>query len=531
MASPCSLSCPGGGGNCVNTISAASNATSSQFATAAHLSASASFQGSSDIGGSAQGGWGAASAEAHSRQQASGQMSMDSGISASGSASAQSSSLNGQNASSCPNNINQTQISTNISKTLMSTDNSTFITNKSALTSISSAVNQMVVNSITTTTSSSSQNVQISQTMVINVNNVKGDVDISEVSQEVSVNCQNTVQMDLTAIDNVRTDLANEVLNQFANTTNVDSINAANTSIKNEMASNQAATSSLKQATAVKQTQATQVPMAAPPPIIPPVPGANVTTNQQTTNDSSSTTIITAPYTQTNDVSRTIQNSVINAVTQNFTHETVTQLIQSINIAQTMGINISNVGGNVRINNISQKANVVLLSALGQHMDIGTAITASVASSLGTKTDDVATIQKSSSVTLADSSNLRSGTSSDNKTDSTFSYDQALSQSLCQGIFPESLGGSGACSAICLSLLCLPIFVFIGFKLFNTLPPPAPLTEDESTPDASSSPASIDSTTSTDSTASTASTASTSSTPSPSTTSETLPKTGGYYFY
>jgi hypothetical protein len=39
-----------------------------------------------------------------------------------------------------------------------------------------------------------------------------------------------------------------------------------------------------------------------------------------------------------------------------------------------MGINISNVGGNVRLKNISQKANVVLLSALTANMDIGTAL-------------------------------------------------------------------------------------------------------------------------------------------------------------
>jgi hypothetical protein len=345
--------------------------------------------------------------------------------------------------------------------------------------------------------------------MVININNVKGDVKVSNISQNASISCTNTISMDLSAIDNVRTDLANDVLQQFSNASNTDSLNAAQTSIEKELSASNSAANSLNSSNQVKQTQKADLPMAAPTQIIPPVPGANVNTDQTTVNNSTATTIITAPYTQSNNVNRSIQSSVLNAVTQNFTHETVTQLVTAININQKMGINISNVGGNVDVSNISQNANVVLVSTMNNNMSIGTAIVNSVAQSIGTKTDDVVAIKKSSSTTLSDASTLRSTSSASNTTTSSFSYDQSITQSMIPG-----LGSFGSCS---ISSICLIGLIFIGPLLFKALPAPV-FTETES-----SSSSSSDAPTSSSSESAPAASAPESS--------ETEKAVGGYYFY
>lgn len=494
FAEPCAISCPGGGGNCNNQNNSAFSGVQASFSHSMQASASGSV------------GWGLGSASASASSQTS------------ASTGAQTGSNNVQNASSCPPNVNQTSVTSNISNQLMSVDQSTLITNKSALSSLSSSVNQMVVNAMTSTSTSSSQNVSITQAMTININNVKGDVTVSNISQNATINCQNSVQMDLSAIDNVRTDLANNVLQQFAASSNTDSLNAAQASMESEMLANNAASNTLNQNNKVKQTQTTDIPMAAPTTVIPPTPGANVNTNQTTTNSATSSTIINAPFTQSNDISRSIQSSVLNAVTQNFTHETVTQLVQAINVNQSLGINISNVGGNVTVSNISQNANVILVSTLTQNMNIGTAIINSVASSLGTKTDDTVAIKKASSTILKDSTKLRSTSSTTNSTVSEFSYEQSITQSFLPGC-----GASGASSS---SSLILCILFMIGPMLFKSLPMPGADTETESESDSSDS---SNSSSSSDATSSPPT--STSSPTTNTSTSSPAPTTGGYYFY
>jgi hypothetical protein len=241
---------------------------------------------------------------------------------------------NGKNTNTCPNNITNTQRTNNISKTLMSVDQSTLIMNQSSLSSISSVVNQTVVNSMKTTMSSSSQNVNITQTIIIAVNNTGGDVNITGVRNKADVNCSNTISMNLSAIDDVRTDLSNELLNQFASSANTDALDQCNAAIQKDMEAANDVSNKLALDNRIAQNQAAQIPTAIPTQVIPPVPGANINNDQTTTNDATASTIITAPYTQSTNISRSIQSSILNSVTQNFTHETVTQLITAININQ-----------------------------------------------------------------------------------------------------------------------------------------------------------------------------------------------------
>jgi hypothetical protein len=422
----CQFSCPGGGGFCNNQNNSAYSSIYAKYS----------------VGGSV--GWGLASA------------------SASGEAGAMSSSRNAQNTTSCPPNVTTDNSNTNISKSLMSVDQSTLIMNNTSLTSLSSSVNQMVANHMTSTTSSSNQNVMITQVLKIDINNVQGNVNISDIEQNATVDATNTISMDLSAIDNVRTDLANGVLQQFSAASNTDSINAAQASIDKELSAANEAAVDMQQKKKITQTQKTDIPMAMPTTVQSPEPGANVNTKQTSVQDSLTSVTISAPFTQSNNVSRTIQSSILNAVTQNFTHETVTQLITAININQAMGFSISNIVGNVNISNIKQNASVVIKSTLDQHLNIGTAIVNSMSGSLGVSTDDKVAIKKSNSATLKDTAKLRASNTSSTKQSSDFSYEQSITQS----IVPSSGSSGSSCSSCCI----LVLIIFIAPMLFSALP-------------------------------------------------------------
>jgi len=485
-ATPCDIKCPGGGGECKNTNDQVFNSIGSQMSVSAGVSA------------------GPVSAASQ----------------ASASSLAVNTGNNPQNTSSCPVNINQKQSTVNISKSLMSVDNSVMIMNNSSLSSTSSAVNNMTVNSITTTSSSSTQNATVSQSMVINISGVKGDVNITGISQENTIVATNSIQMDLSAIDNVRTDLANEILQQFGSMSNTDAMDKMNSAISKDLSASNDAGNKIKADAKIDQKQTAQIPAPPPHQITPPQVGANVTTEQSQVNDSTASTILSSPYTSSNNIHRSIQSSILNAVTQNFTHETVTQLVTCINVSQSLGINIKNVGGNVNLKDIKQSNSIVMNSTLSQHMDIGTAITNSVAASLGASTDDQQVVKKSTSSTLADTSTARGSAVSTTDTESAFEYKQELTQSMIPS--SGSSGGSGSSS---ISSVVLCIIFMVGPMLLSKLPTSlASADSDYSSQNESSSPSSTESTDSTDSTASTASTAS-------STTPTVGTSKGGYYFY
>jgi len=489
----CAVNCEGGGGTCANTMSQAYSSVqgvlNESMSAGAGASASANASGGAAGGGQLLGGLlggGGAGGGAAAGIGGGGGLSAGQNINVAGSNTTQS--TNAQNAASCPNNINQKLTTNNISNTLMSVNQSTMVMNQSSLSSISSAVNQMIVNSITTTTSSSQQNINISQSLAIRVSGVQGNVTISNIKQSVVIDCTNTVSMDLSAIDNVRADLANQILQQFATATNTTALDSAQTSILTELKNNNETSNKLYQTNSVRQVQAANVPVAVPLQPIPPTPGANVSTDQTSNSNATASTIITAPYTQSNNINRSIQSSILNSVTQNFTHETVTQLISAININQSLGIDVANVAGNVDIKNIEQTANVILVSTLNQHMSIGTAIVGSITSALGATTDDIQTIKKSNAVALSDTTNLRSTTSGSTDTSSTFSYEQSLTTSVVP------MAGASGGSSISSFLLCALIIIMP--LLSRALPSPQLIV----------------------------------SSPAPTTTS-TASTEGGYYFY
>lgn len=477
-ATPCDIKCPGGGGDCKNTNDQVYNSIGSQMSVSAGVSA---------------GPLSAAS------QASASNLAVNTGN-------------NPQNTSTCPVNINQKQTTTNISKSLMSVDNSVMIMNNSSLSSTSSAVNQMTVNSITTTSSSSTQNATVTQAMVINISGVGGDVNITGVSMKNEIIATNSIQMDLSAIDEVRTDLANQVLQQFGSMSNTDAMDTMNSAISKDLSASNDAGNKIKAQAQIDQKQTAQVPAAPPHQITPPQTGANVTTEQTQVNNSTASTILSSPYTSSNNIHRSIQSSILNAVTQNFTHETVTQLVTAINVSQSMGINIKNVKGNVNLKDISMTNSIVMNSTLTQHMDIGTAITNSVAASLGASTDDQQVLKKSTSSTLADVSTARGSAVSTTDTESAFQYKQELTQSMIPS--SGSSGGSGSCSV---SSVILCIIFMVGPMLLSKLPTSLASadSDDSSQSDSSQSDSSQSSSTAT----------------TPTTTTEPGKTSGGYYFY
>jgi hypothetical protein len=127
-----------------------------------------------------------------------------------------------------------------------------------------------------------------------------------------------------------------------------------------------------------------------------------------------------------------------------------------------MGFNIKNVAGNVNLSNIMMSSSVIMNSTLSQHLDIGTAITNSVTSSLGTSTDDQVVIKKSNSTTLSDQTTARGSGMSTTNTTSAFDYIQDINH----GGIPASGASGGSCTSFMLLGSCFTI----GSTLFNKLP-------------------------------------------------------------
>jgi len=443
IAGPCNVKCEGGGGSCNNTASAISASGYNDFTFDNFIAAGGCFLGICGGGASNQ------------------YLNNKSGAS--------SASSNAQNSGTCPpNNVTNIE-SANISKSLMSYDNSTLIMNRSALNAISTSINQMIVNSITSTRTSSTINVSTLQQIKIRISGVGGDVNVSDVGNESNMELENTIQTDLSTIDTVRTDLANKVLQQFADMSNTDAIDSIQTNILKELKTDTEITNKLKQDNKVEQTQKTDVPTSQPLQIQTPVPGANINSTLKTINETTSATIITSPFTQSNDINRTIQTTIANSVTQNFTHETVTQLSTAITLGQYLDIDISNIAGSVTLKDITNKSNIKTLSTLIQNLDIGTSIANSYTSNLGIKTDSSSTINRTTSASLADTANLRSNNTTSSSVDSTFSYVQSVTQSLI-----PSLGSLTSCCSLC---CCLILISIISPMISNVLPGPKEKTE------------------------------------------------------
>jgi hypothetical protein len=372
----------------------------------------------------------------------------------------------GQSEQSCPNTILTDQTQINRTQNLNNIDNSVIMINKSNIKSISTSINQMVVNSITNTTSSSSQNVNIAQKLSINIEGVAKDVTVSNISQTATIDLSNAISTEMSAIDNVRTDLSNQIMQQFSNNISSDVMSKASNDIQNEIANQTAA--AVKQKNDLKSETKKETllfPGATPYPPPPANANANIITKQKTVNDLLVSTTISAPFSLTNDVSKTIETNIQNSVTQNFTRNTVTQLMQAINLSQDMSIKIKSVGGNVTVSNISQLANIQLRQVLDQKMNIGTAITNSMSASAGIQNDESVTLKKRDESSNINRNDLR------NTADSTSDQDQKSSSSLTM---TTGFGGSTAsCGSsffiFCSCCICI-VLCMVGPMLGGMIP-------------------------------------------------------------
>jgi len=358
----------------------------------------------------------------------------------------------------CNPTFNNTQINNNVSENSTKIDMGVHIMTKNSIDSLCENTNQMVVNSISNTTTTTSQTVEINQSMNISVNGCAGNLDIEGVSQEATVDMAQIATMTMSAIDDVRTDLATAVLQQFSASSTAKNDQVMNDDLTTALAAQQSA--SLSQA-AKGSVANTKVTTALPSVDPPAAQGQNLDANTNITQISnqhvSNAVDISAPYVSDVDFKKILKTVVNNSVTQNFTKNTVNILSQSVIGNQDMNINISNIGGNCVLKNISQKFNVTLRQTLTSKINIGTAIVNGITSALGTKTDDQVSnenVQKQSSATKND---LRTDQASTQVASSEFSASSFV------GDF-GGFGSSGSSSSSCIiCIICVCSILLCGF--------------------------------------------------------------------
>lgn len=394
-------------------------------------------------------------------------------------------SADSKNSSSCPTNTENEIIQKNKTTNLTTIDNSVMMMNRSSLTSMSSSVNQMIVNSITNTTTSSSQSVNITQNMNISVTGGGGTLVIDNLKQVATIDLSNSVSTDLSAVNNVRTDLANQILQEFKSGTQADLMSQASTEIETQI-ENQTAQSVI-QKNLIKSTDKQEsaiLPLAtAAEPTIPNM-NSNIKTKQLIENDLLTATTIGAPFSITNDIERTISTSISNSVTQNFTHNTVTQLMQAINLNQNMNIRVEDIAGNIVISNISQVANVQLRQVLSQKMDIGTAIVNGIQNGAGIVTDDNIAIKKSDINSIVNKNGVRNSSSFKSDQAQDITVDRTISTG--GGSMPSSQSSGSSFSSIFSSIFCI-ICCIAAPMLGAMIPPPAESESYESVNDSDAS--------------------------------------------
>jgi len=370
---------------------------------------------------------------------------------------------------------------TNNNKILNSTtvDQSVMMMTKNSLTSISNATNQMIVNSITNTTSSASQSATVKQALSIKVDGCAGDLVISDINQTANIQMDQVSSMTLTAIDNVRTDLATSILDQFNSNVSNANKQTLNADMTSAVAAQNMSSYKADATSAITQTKKTDLPSADPAPLQPRNISANVHLTQTNNTDVTNAIKVTAPYTSSIDFSKTLQSSINNSVTQNFTKDTVNILSQTLSLSQSLNIDVANIGGDCTIKNINQTANIAMRQTMSSKMDIGTAITNSIQNSMGIKTDDSFAsdnAQKTAATTVND---LRSGNTAVSDMKSSTSYVQSIEQHM------DGLGSSGSSSSSCICcIICIICILSSGLGGIS-LPSGSDSSESESETDTS----------------------------------------------
>jgi hypothetical protein len=372
------------------------------------------------------------------------------------SASATTASASSDNTMACAPTFATDQVTTTKYDRTTTVDKDVLLINKNTLKSISESVNQMVVNSITSTKSTSSQNVSINQTIEIKIRDIGGDLLIDGTTAEQTIDLTNIANMSFSAFDEVRTDLANDVLQQFKSNINQESMATMQADLEQSVANQNDAAIKSQLESKIEQVKTTQIPSSDPTKYIPTNDQANVHINQVTSTDVKDATHLSAGYTNEVETEKTIETHVMNSVTQNFTKETLTQLSQIINSTQKISIDVEGVGGNVTIKNTKLTSNVILRQTLASQMNVGTAVTNSVFNTLGAQTDDSVTTKNTNSLGLTNKSDLRSGNTAKGDMDSKLDFKQTISQDFGMGSC-----GSSASSCIC-CIICIVCILSSG---------------------------------------------------------------------
>lgn len=360
------------------------------------------------------------------------------------------SSANQAASAKCNPDYTVTQVNDNKLRNETTIDQGVTMMTKSTLQSISSATNQMIVNSVTNTSSSAKQEANVSQNLAIRLENCGGNAVIRNVSQTANINMEQISSMTLTAIDNVRTDLASSVLNQF----NSNISDASKQTLSADMTSAVAAQNMSSYKADVKSTiaQEKKTQLAAADPIAPPSENLAANTNITQKNKTGVENVlkISAPFLSSITAEKVLQSSINNAVTQNFTKNTVNVLAQTLSLNQTLSIEAVNIGGDCTIENISQVANVAMRQTMTSKMDIGTAIVNSVQNSMGSKTDDSFVKDNLQDTKIITKNDLRSG----NTSVSDMKSDQTVTQKMEQ--YMDGIGSSGSSGSSCICcIICI----------------------------------------------------------------------------
>jgi hypothetical protein len=302
----------------------------------------------------------------------------------------------------------------------------------------------------------------------IDISNTKGTVFLSNVNQTANINLSNICNLDMTIMDNVRTDLANQVLESFASNTNAEALASINAAISNDLEATSTAAQTAQNSSQVNQEQSNMsgwMAMAAPLTIMPVSTQANMDTKEETINDAETASLTSNFFSMTTDITRTLQTKIMNSVTQNFTHETVTQLMQTVNSNQQMNIKITNTIGDVRLDNISQLVNIVLRQTLTQKMNIGNAIANGVVNGMGISTDDRASIINSLKTDLQSKTKGRTTSSFTQDLQSSYEYTQKVVSG------PGSSASCGSSGSSWMSSIIIVICCIAG-PLLSSLPMP-----------------------------------------------------------
>lgn len=352
-----------------------------------------------------------------------------------------------QSNAKCAPDFKSKQVNSNEVSNNTIIDQGVLLMTKNSLESIAEATNQMIVNCISNITSSSTQTIEVGQDLAIRLENC-GGVDISDITQSANVGGFQISTMTMSQIDEVRTDLATSVLAQFQ--ANIDGQNKQTIAadLKTAMEAQSASTLQSDVESSIEQSKTTAVPSPDPAPLMAENLSANVNLEQINTQKATTAVEISSPYTSSVDFSKTLQSIINNAVTQNFTKNTMNILIQEAKVSQRMEIDAASTGGDCYVKRLKQDANVMLRQTLSARMNIGTSIVNSIKDQLGVQTDDSVANKNVQETTQTTANDLRSGITAESALKSAQEYIQKITQ---QG---DGFGSLGSLLSICCCCCC-----------------------------------------------------------------------------